>query len=87
MNQGKAQIYGTQTIGTKNRKTYVVPLQNVNRVDKLRQEVGLEPLAEYMKEFGKIWSKKIYLNELPQCKEAFGNWYKTRRQYIPQPLQ
>lgn len=78
MNQGKPQVYGTQTIRTKNR-TYVVPLQDVGRVDELRKEIGLDPLSEYMRGFGEQWSEEAYMQELPECKAAFENWYNNRK--------
>lgn len=78
MNRGKAQVYGTQTIKTK-KKTYIVPLQNIDCVDKLREEIGLEPVSEYMQGFGEKWSREVYINELPECKEAFLNWYRNKR--------
>lgn len=79
MNQGKAQMYGTQTIKAKDKRTYVVPLQDVDRVNEWRKELGLSPLAEYMEYFGEEWSEEIYKKELPQCEEAFRNWYTERK--------
>ncbi len=50
-NQGKKQIYGTQVITSSDPKnSYIIPLQNPDKVDELRKEVGLEPLQEYLEE-------------------------------------
>lgn len=79
MNQGQPQVYGTQTIKAANQRTYVVPLQDAERVDELRKEIGLEPLSRYMEYFGEEWTKETYLKELPQCKAAFENWYTRKK--------
>ncbi|GAB6119023.1 DUF6624 domain-containing protein [Dysgonomonas termitidis] len=79
MNQGKTQIYGTQTILSKDKKTYLVPLQDIENVNKLRKEIGLEPLEEYLRSFGEDWSKEKYMEELPRCKEIYDNWYKNKK--------
>ena len=56
-----------------------MPLQDVDRVNEWRKELGLSPLAEYMEYFGEEWSEEIYKKELPQCEEAFRNWYTERK--------
>lgn len=52
MKSNKKQIYGTQTIA-KNKdgevKLYVWPIQDSEKVDSLRNNVGLPPLEEYIK--------------------------------------
>lgn len=65
MNQGKKQIYGTQKIITKNPETsYIIPLENPEKVDELRKEIGLDPLNDDLQEDGLSWNledyKKIY---------------------------
>jgi hypothetical protein len=46
--EGKKQLYGTQfTIA--NGRLEPRPLEDAANVDKLRKEVGLPPLAEYLK--------------------------------------
>lgn len=78
MNQGKSQIYGTQTI-TSNKKVYIVPLESPQTVDELRKAVGLETLSEYMKNsFGVEWSIKSYEEQLPKIEEVFKS-FNTRQ--------
>lgn len=43
---GKPQIYGTQHDVDGNGKAYPLPVQDPGRVDRLREAMGLEPLAE-----------------------------------------
>lgn len=78
MNQGKPQVYGTQTIRAKG-KYYLVPLQDVDRVDELRKEVGLQPLSQYMDDFNEEWSEEIYKKELPTNQTVFHDWYNKRK--------
>ncbi len=57
ISQGKKQLYGSQ-IG-KDRATgkyFVKPIEDVVNVDKRRAEVGLGPLADYVKQWGIIWT-------------------------------
>ncbi|WP_160716377.1 DUF6624 domain-containing protein [Chitinophaga solisilvae] len=64
MNQGKKQRYGTQTIiSDKEYGGYIVPLENPDQVDELRQEMGLESLKEYLKEFDIDWDIEKYKRE------------------------
>lgn len=77
MNQGLCQIYGTQTI-TSGDRTFTVPLQDAEKVDSLRKDVGLEPLSEYMKEFDEEWTKEKYYQELLLSKKAFERWYRNK---------
>jgi hypothetical protein len=79
MNQGKHQIYGTQTIKIKNGRTLVVPIKDVHNIDKLRKKQGLEPLYKYMEYFGEEWSAKKYKKELPIIEEAFKSWLMKRK--------
>lgn len=65
MNQGKKQRYGSQTIITnKEYGPYIVPLENPDQVDKLRKEMGLEPLVDYLTEFGIEWDLEKYKRDL-----------------------
>ena len=59
------QIYEPQRI-TRDGIAYLVPLQDINKVDSLRKGIGLEPLSEYMKDCGlkNGWSKEFYTNNI-----------------------
>ncbi len=46
--QGKKQIYGSQIGEDSSGKYYILPLEDPDKVDKRRLEVGLNPLAEYV---------------------------------------
>lgn len=67
LRQGKKQIYGTQ-IGMDNQTKlyYVSPLEDPKNVDKRRASMGLEPLAEYVKEWQIVWDLKKYKKDLPK---------------------
>lgn len=72
MNQGKYQIFGTQIItGEKPEDSYIVPLQNPEKVDELRQEVGLESLNDYLQEEGMEWNIEKYKENLPRILELY----------------
>jgi hypothetical protein len=66
LRQGKKQIYGSQ-IGT-NPATgidYVQPLEDPDHVDERRAEVGLQPLADYVKNWNLVWDVEQYKKDLP----------------------
>lgn len=72
MNQGKFQVYGTQMIiGEKPEDSYIVPLQNPEKVDELRHEVGLEPLNDYLREENMEWDIEKYKANLPRILELY----------------
>ncbi|MGI9525747.1 MAG: DUF6624 domain-containing protein [Weeksellaceae bacterium] len=72
MNQGKKQIYGTQTIISRNSESsYVIPIQNPEKVDDLRKEIGLEPLNEYLNEQGLSWDIDEYYKNLPRIEKLY----------------
>lgn len=72
MNQGKYQIYGTQIIiREKSEDSYIVPLQNPEKVEELRQGVGLESLSDYLQEEGMVWDIEKYKKNLPRILELY----------------
>lgn len=71
MNQGKNQIYGTQVIHYGMQKSYVVPLENPEKVDDLRKEVGLDSLDNYLKEQGLTWNLEDYKKTLPENERLY----------------
>jgi hypothetical protein len=52
MREGKKQIYGSQLQTNALGKLEFYPIEDETNVDKRRKSVGLEPLAEYAKQFG-----------------------------------
>lgn len=57
LGQGKKQIYGSQIGNNKQTgENYVLPLEDPENVDKRRQEVGLGPMADYVKQFNIVWN-------------------------------
>lgn len=70
LRQGKKQIYGSQ-IGTdpESGKSYVQPLEDPDKVDIRREEVGLEPLGDYTLRFGFEWDLEEYKKKLPYYEE------------------
>lgn len=52
MREGKRQIYGSQLQTNTQGVLEFYPIEDEANVDKRRQSVGLEPLAEYAKHFG-----------------------------------
>lgn len=68
--EGRKQIYGSQ-IGTNptNKTLYVLPLVDPDNVDKRRAEVGLGPIAEYVKNWNLVWDVEKYKSELPELEK------------------
>lgn len=66
LGQGKKQTYGSQ-IGydDESKLYYVSPLEDPENVDKRREEVGLQPLAEYVKRWEIKWDVEQYKKDLP----------------------
>lgn len=72
MNQGKKQVYGSQVITYRSvGKSYIVPLENPEKVDELRKEVGLQPLNDYLKAQGLNWNLQEYLKNLPENERLY----------------
>lgn len=81
MNQGEKQIYGTQTIISKDPKlSYVVPLQYPEKVDELRKEIGLDPLNDYLQEEGLSWNLEDYKNDLPRIEKLYKERYERQKE-------
>ncbi|MCW3081497.1 DUF6624 domain-containing protein [Segetibacter sp.] len=65
LGQGKKQIYGSQIGSDATTKTFhVLPLEDPDNVDKRRAEVGLPPLAEYVKQWQIKWDVEQYKKDL-----------------------
>jgi hypothetical protein len=59
--EGKKQRYGTQ-IGTrkKTKQAYILPIEDPDNLDKRRAEMGLRPIAEYVKHWEIVWDLAAY---------------------------
>lgn len=58
---GKKQIYGSQiSQDPKTGKYYVRPLVDPENVDKRRAEVGLDPIQNYISNYGMTWNVEEY---------------------------
>ena len=70
LREGRKQIYGSQ-IGTNQitQTQYVLPLDDPDNVDKRRAAVGLENLAEYVKNWNINWNVEQYKKDLPEIEE------------------
>jgi hypothetical protein len=67
LGEGKKQIYGSQiTCNKETKKCYVAPLEDPDNVDKRRSEVGLDPLAQYLKQWNISWNVDVYKKQLPE---------------------
>lgn len=60
LGQGKKQIYGSQIESNAEGAFIVSPLEDPDNVDKRRAEVGLEPMAEYVKDWNIKWNVEEY---------------------------
>lgn len=63
------QIYGSQISMIPGVKAFVLPLEDPDNVDKRRAEVGLGPIADYIKKMGIIWDVEAYKKELPELEK------------------
>ena len=70
LGEGRKQIYGSQ-IGYDDStgKSYLRPLEDPDNVDRRRAEMGLGPLADYLKEYGITWDPAVYKKELEMREE------------------
>jgi hypothetical protein len=61
LGEGRKQIYGSQLrTDTVTHKNILLPLEDPENVDKRRAEVGLGPLADYLKSFGVEWDPQAF---------------------------
>lgn len=71
LREGRKQIYGSQmsSVPDHPEKYYLSPLIDPDNVDKRRASVGLQPLADYVKQWNIIWDMETYKKMLPQYEE------------------
>jgi len=64
MYQGKKQLYGSQLrMNQETGKYELAPIEDPKNVDKRRAEMGLGPLADYVKRWGIEWNAKAHQNQ------------------------
>lgn len=71
LGEGRKQIYGSQVRFDSAHSFWVSPLEDPDNVDKRRAEVGLQPLADYLKNWNMKWDMEAYKKQLPEI-EARG---------------
>jgi hypothetical protein len=67
LGEGRKQLYGSQI----NRdydtgKSYVLPLEDPDNVDKRRASMGLGPLSDYVARWNITWDVEAYKKQLPE---------------------
>lgn len=67
--QGKKQLYGSQIGFDKTtQKSYVLPLDDPDRVDERRASMGLGPLADYVRRWNIVWDVETYKKQQAEKK-------------------
>jgi len=70
LGEGKKQIYGSQISMLIGAKTATVsPLEDPDNVDKRRASVGLNPIADYVKQWNIKWDVEQYKKDLQALEE------------------
>ena len=72
LGEKRRQTYGSQIGEDSTGTAYVLPLADPDNVDKRRAEVGLTPLAEYVKHWGIKWDVDDYKKQLPAIEKREG---------------
>ena len=66
----RRQLYGSQIGQDKEGKNfYVLPLEDPDNVDKRRAEMGMPPLADYLKNWNLTWDAAQYKKDLPEIEK------------------
>jgi len=70
LREGRKQIYGSQiATNPATKKQFISPLEDPDDVDKRRAEVGLGPIADYVKQWNIVWDVEAYKKELPELEK------------------
>ncbi|MCD0468157.1 DUF6624 domain-containing protein [Flavobacterium sp. JAS] len=77
LRESHKQIYGSQISMIPGVKAFVLPLDDPDNVDKRRAEVGLGPIADYVKKWNIVWDVEAYKKELPEL-ERISQQKKTK---------
>ncbi|WP_288423827.1 DUF6624 domain-containing protein [uncultured Spirosoma sp.] len=72
LGEKRRQTYGSQIGEDSTGTAYVLPLADPDNVDKRRAEVGLDPLADYVKHWGIKWDVDEYKKQLPAIEKREG---------------
>lgn len=72
LRQGKRQRYGSQIGYDPELGNFLSPLEDPDRVDEWRAEVGLGPIADYVARWGITWDVEAYKTALPALEERIG---------------
>lgn len=73
LREGRKQIYGSQVGMEKDGSYFVSALEDPDNVDKRRAEVGLQPLADYVRQWNIKWDIEAYKKELPDLEKKLRN--------------
>ena len=74
LGEGKKQLYGSHIYWDKiAKRSYVAPLEDPDNVDSRRKSVGLEPMAEYLKQWKLSWNVEEYKKQLPELEKLNPN--------------
>lgn len=72
LRNGERQIYGTQVaFNNESGLYYILPLSDPDNVDTRRKSIGLQPLAEYVKQWNIVWDPATYKDQLPIIEKEF----------------
>ena len=77
LREDRKQIYGSQISMIPGSKAFVLPLEDPDNVDKRRAEVGLGPIADYVRKWNIVWNVEEYKKELPEL-EKISNQKKAK---------
>ena len=69
LRENHKQIYGSQISMIPGKAAFILPLEDPDNVDKRRAEVGLGPLADYVKKWNIVWDVEAYKKELPELEK------------------
>jgi hypothetical protein len=69
LREGRKQIYGSQIGREKDGTYYISALEDPDNVDKRRAQVGLQPLADYVRNWQIQWDVEAYKKQLPELEK------------------
>ncbi|MCX6213523.1 DUF6624 domain-containing protein [Spirosoma sp.] len=72
LGEKRQQTYGSQIGEDSTGASYILPLEDPDNVDRRRAEVGLGPLADYVKQWGIKWNVDEYKKQLPSIEKREG---------------
>lgn len=69
---GQMQIYGTQVMLLSNGKAELLPVIDIDNIDKRRDSIGMtETIEVYLKRFGIKWNLEKYKKDMPRLMEKY----------------